>query len=40
MAYQAIIDEHEMGQFLGDIPALFILAISAGYTLRNEQAKH
>ena len=27
MAYQAIIDEHEMGHFLGDIPALFILAI-------------
>jgi hypothetical protein len=25
---------------LGDIPALFILAILAGYTLRKEQAKH
>ena len=40
MAYQAIIDDHEMGHFLGDIPALFILAILAGYTLRKEQAKH
>jgi hypothetical protein len=29
-----------MGHFLGDIPALFILAILAGYTLRKEQAKY
>ena len=40
MAYQAAIDTDEMGHFLGDIPALFILAILAGYTLRKEQAKH
>ena len=40
MAYQAIIDTHEMGHFLGDIPALFILAILAGYTLRKEQTNH
>ena len=39
MAYQAIIDSHEMGHFLGDIPALFILAFLAGYTLRKEQVK-
>ena len=38
MAYQAAIDSHEMGHFLGDIPALFILALLAGYTLRKEQA--
>ena len=37
MAYQAIIDTHEMGHFLGDIPALFILAIIAGYNLRKLQ---
>ena len=29
MAYQAIIDSHEMGHFLGDIPALFILGLIA-----------
>ncbi len=40
MAYQAAIDTDEMGHFLGDIPALFILAILAGYTLRKEQANH
>ena len=39
MAYQAAIDSHEMGHFLGDIPALFILALLAGYTLRKEQVK-
>ena len=39
MAYQASIDSHEMGHFLGDIPALFILALLAGYTLRKEQVK-
>ena len=39
MAYQASIDTHEMGHFLGDIPALFILALLAGYTLRKEQMK-
>ena len=39
MAYQAAIDTHEMGHFLGDIPALFILALLAGYTLRKEQVK-
>tara|TARA_B100001027_G_scaffold42941_1_gene27706 strand:+ start:954 stop:1343 length:390 start_codon:yes stop_codon:yes gene_type:complete len=37
MAYQAIIDSHEMGHFLGDIPALFILGLIAGYTLRKEE---
>ena len=37
MAYQAIIDTHEIGHFLGDIPALFILAIIAGYNLRKLQ---
>ena len=40
MAYQAAIDTDEMGHFLGDIHALFIIAILAGYTLRKEQAKH
>ena len=40
MTYQAIIDTHEMGHFLGDIPALFILAILAGYSLRKEESKH
>ena len=39
MAYQAAIDSHEMGHFLGDIPALFILALLAGYTLRKEQVE-
>ena len=39
MAYQAAIDSHEMGHFLGDIPALFILALLAGYSLRKEQVK-
>ena len=39
MADQAAIDSHEMGHFLGDIPALFILALLAGYTLRKEQLK-
>jgi len=39
MAYQASIDTHEMGHFLGDIPALFILALLAGYTLRKEQTR-
>ena len=39
MAYQATIDSNEMGHFLGDIPALFILALLAGYTLRKEQLK-
>ena len=34
-----IVDSHEMGHFLGDIPALFILAFLAGYTLRKEQFK-
>ena len=37
MAYQAIIDTHEMGHFLGDIPALFILAIIVGHNLRKLQ---
>ena len=37
MSYQAIIDTHEMGHFFGDIPALFILAIIAGYNLRKLQ---
>ena len=37
MAYQAIIDSHEMGHFLGDIPGLFILGLIDGYTLRKEE---
>ena len=36
MTFQALIDDHEMGHFLGDIPALFILALLVGYTLRKE----
>ena len=40
MAYQAIIDTHEMGHFLGDIPVLFILAVLASYSLRKEQANN
>ena len=40
MAYQAAIDAQEMGHFLGDVPALFILALLAGYSLRKEQAKN
>ena len=36
MTFQALIDDHEIGHFLGDIPALFILALLVGYTLRKE----
>jgi hypothetical protein len=31
MAMQALGDEHEMGHMIGDIPALFLVAIVLGY---------
>ena len=40
MAYQAIIDSHEMGHFLGDIPALFILAFFSFKSLSWSSSSH
>jgi hypothetical protein len=31
MAIQAVTDGHEMGHMLGDVPALFLVAIVLGY---------
>ncbi len=35
MAYQASVD---LGHFMGDIPALFLVAVVLGVALRNELA--
>lgn len=33
MAVQALVDEHEHGHLVGDVPALFIVAIVLGYLI-------
>ena len=37
MAYQAAIAADEMGHFIGDIPALIILALLLGYSLKKAE---